>query len=190
MQPRNIALLFPLALALGACAYGNDSGSGSGVAGGAPSATLPPVPESAVDTGVPMGDVTPGEGAGTFIEYQAGGHWHLFTSCDTKLPKSQGPCSWDIIVSAATSDTIQSFQPDRLENDDRLGWGDGGSVHLVADNSYDFDGFYFDAVPGAVVRFDVYLDGQPGPRYIYWNGNGGLHSGAPSNPIDLTPSTP
>jgi hypothetical protein len=61
---------------------------------------------------------------------------------------------------------------------------------MVSDTSYDFDGFFVNATPGATLRIDVFLDGAPAPRFIYWVGDGGLHSGAPENPIDLIPSEP
>lgn len=191
MQRRTLALILPLALMLGACTYqtsdgyGGYGGSGSGGSGGSQS-----VPQSDIDTGATVGQVTPGKGAGTFVEYQAGGQWHVYTTCDTLLSNSVGPCNWDIIVYGPSTDTIQSFKQDQLESDDQLFWDQGGSVHLVAQDSSDFDGFFFNATPGATITVDVYLDGGPAPTYIYWVGDGGLHKGAPSNPIDLTPTSP
>ena len=37
---------------------------------------------------------------------------------------------------------------------------------------------------------DVLLDNACGNRYLFWVGDGALHSGAPSNPIELLPSAP
>lgn len=183
MQRRTLALLLPVVLMLGACSYRTDGGYGF--------SNTPPqqVPESNIDADATIGQVSPGKGAGAFVEYQAGGHWRLLTTCDTLLPDSAGPCHWDIIVSGPSYDTIKSFQPDQLESTDQLGWDQGG-VHLIAENSAGFDGFSFDATPGSTIRVDVYLDGGPAPTYIYWVGDGGLHRGAPSNPIDLTPTAP
>jgi hypothetical protein len=189
MQRRKLALLLPLALMLGACTYQTDDGYDGygGYCGGPPPQSAP---QSDIDTGATVGEVTPGQGAGAFVEYKAGGQWHVYTTCDTALPNSEGPCDWDIIVSGQDTDTIQSYQPDQLESGDALGWDACGSVHLVAEDTDDFDGFFFNATPGATIRVDVYLDGGPAPTYIYWVGDGGLHNGAPSNPIDLTPTSP
>jgi hypothetical protein len=44
--------------------------------------------------------------------------------------------------------------------------------------------------PGAVLRLETYLDDQPQPRFVYWFGNGVLHEGAPTNPVDFEPSAP
>ena len=146
------------------------------------------VPEATIDTGSTLGEIKPGEGAGAFVEYQAGGKLHVFTACDTKL--SGLSCRWDVIASVGSNANIATFEADRLEQSDYLDWNDSRSVRLVANNTDDFDGFYLSATAGATLRVDVYLDDQPQPRFIYWVGQGGLHQGAPSNPIDLTPSSP
>ena len=122
------------------------------------------------------------------MEVAAGGKWHVYTSCDTDI--SGYSCTWDIIVSAFEGDEVTSLEADRLEDYDYLDWYGDRSLHLVADNSYDFDGFFFGATPGATIRVDVFLDNGPAPRYIYWVGDGGMHKGSPTNPIDLTPSSP
>ncbi len=180
-----------LALALSGCGYDHhdhcmDGCGNSGGAGGTPN--QPQVPQATIDTGATIGEIKPGEGAGAFVEYAAGGKWHVFTACDTKL--SGLSCRWDIITSVGSDASISGFQPDSLEPSDYLDWNDSRSVRLVADNTNDIDGYYLEATPGGTVRVDVYLDDQPQPRFIYWVGEGGLHQGAPSNPIDLTPSSP
>jgi hypothetical protein len=44
--------------------------------------------------------------------------------------------------------------------------------------------------PRTAIRFDALLDGTCANRYMFWFGEEALHSGAPSNPIDLTPNEP
>jgi hypothetical protein len=186
------SLFSVLALALTACTYDSprhqcmNDNCGAGGGGYTPPADT--VPESTIDTGATMGEIQAGEGAGTFVEYLGDGRWHVFTACDTKL--SGADCQWDIITSVADGDEITSFDEDRLEGSDFLDfYNQSTGVRLVADTTNDFDGYYFDATSGATVRVDVYLDGAPAPRFIYWIGDGGVHSGAPSNPVDLKPST-
>jgi hypothetical protein len=58
----------------------------------------------------------------------------------------------------------------------------------VSRTGQDLDGFSFQTEPGAPIELDVLLDNGPGNRYLFWVGDGALHSGAPSNPIDLIPS--
>jgi hypothetical protein len=190
----SLALAAPLVFGLAACTYDNHNSHCMDNCGGQGGYTNPPppdnsVPESTIDTGATLGDVQAGEGAGSFVEYAGDGRWHVFTACDTKL--SGASCNWDIIVSVDSGNAISDFQPETLEENDSIDWYDKlQSLHFIAENSNDFDGFYFDATAGQTVRVDVYLDGSPAPRFIYWVGDGGVHSGAPSNPVDLTPSAP
>ncbi len=93
-------------------------------------------------------------------------------------------------MSVGSSSELIEFTAEELESSDYLDWRDSRSVRMVATNTLDFDGFTFDVTPGATVRVDVYLDDAPAPAYIYWVGEGGLHQGAPTNPIDFTPSEP
>lgn len=178
-----------VALALGGCMYDHGHRYDDGCVG-ANCGGYPPkdVAEATIDTGATLTDIEPGQGAGAFVEYQAGGKWRVFTACDTDVSKYD--CRWDIIVSVGAGDDISDFAAEELEDSDYLEWQDSRSVRLVAVNTVDFDGFTFDATPGASVRVDVYLDDSPAPAYVYWVGDGGLHQGAPTNPIDLTPSAP
>jgi len=60
----------------------------------------------------------------------------------------------------------------------------------VADTDSGTDGATIETTPGAILRVDLLLDGKAEPRFIYWFGDGVLHQGAPTNPIDLEPNTP
>ena len=121
------------------------------------------------------------------MEVSAKGVWHVYTACDTDI--SGYSCGWDIIVTPLGDNTITAKEGDRLEKADYLGWYGDYSVQMVTDTSYDIDGFFFEANPDGAMRVDVYLDGAPAPRFIYWVGDGALHKGSPTNPIDLTPTT-
>ena len=151
---------------------------------------VPPgdVAESNIDTGATLSEIEPGQGAGAFVEYQAGGKWRVYTACDTAITGYD--CPWDIIVSVGSKDQIVKFDPEELETTDYIDWRTARGVRMVATNTLDFDGVSFETNPGATVRVDVYLDDAPAPAYIYWVGDGGLHQGAPSNPIDLIPTEP
>lgn len=164
--------------------YGNDHlGGGAAPYDGGAQAK---VAQADIDAGEQI-DVTPGEGAGVFIEYETGGTWHLFASCDTKVSNTQ--CEWDVVATVAAGEQIDSFSGDDLETNDAIIPIDEG-IRLIATTGLDLDGFYFDAPPGSTVRFDVFLDGGPVPRFVNWVGGGALNRGAPTNPIDLEPSAP
>jgi hypothetical protein len=145
------------------------------------------VQEAAIDTDQ-LVDVEPGAGAGAFIEYTAGGRYRITTTCDAAT--SRDACAWDVVVSLLDDASIASVAPLALESEDSLTLREGNSVRLIADTSTDFDGFTLDTAPGAAARFDALLDGVCANRYMFWVGDGALHGGAPSNPIDLVPSDP
>lgn len=146
------------------------------------------IESSTIDTDATIAEIEPGSGAGAFVEVQTGGKWRLYTACDTDL--SGYSCDWDVIITASVDADIESFEEENLESSDWVDWEGSDSLRFIANNATDFDGFRFQATPGATMRVDVYLDAHPAHRYIYWVGDGGLHQGAPTNPIDLVPSAP
>ena len=179
-----LVALFSLS-GLVACGYGdhqrtNDDGSYT-PAPNDPSATIE---QATIDTDELL-DVEPGAGAGAFFEYEAGGTYHVTTSCDVA---SGSDCWWDIVVTPLDSAPIKSVSPLDLEEDDTLSFGATNQLRLVAYTGDDFDGFSFQTEPGAAVEVDVLLDEGAGNGYLFWVGDGALHSGAPSNPVDLVPS--
>jgi hypothetical protein len=162
--------------------YGGGSYAGGG---GAPAQN---VVTAKIDTGETL-TTEKGQGAGVFIEYAEGGRWHVFTSCDYDLYHEK--CAWDVLATVGSGGEMTNAVIESAESSDgdKL-YADGASVNLVVSTGSDFDGMTFSTKPGATVRIDVLLGGAADARYIYWIGDGGVHSGAPSNPIDLKPSLP
>jgi hypothetical protein len=180
------AALGLVTLAAAGCGYGNSSGldDGSGDYPPGDGATCGDVEHASIDTGALL-DVSPGLGAGVFIEYEAGGSYRISTSCRVD---ELGPCSWDIVVTPLDDAGVESVAPLDLEPEYDAVTTDGVSVQLIASTEDDLDGFTLGTAPGATLRVDALIDGSCGNRYFFWMGDGALHSGAPSNPIDLTPS--
>jgi len=149
------------------------------------------VAQSTIDVDATLTDIQPGQEAGAFVEYRAGGTWRVFTSCDSALLDANGrplpPCVWDILVQPFKT-PVRSVNMEGLEFEDIAGIDDDGSAHLIAVTDADFDGMLVEAEPGEPVRVDVYLDNGPAARYVYWVEAGGLNRGAPTNPIDLSPN--
>lgn len=156
--------------------YGDPYGPGPGPATGS-------VEQATIDTDQGL-DVEPGAGAGAFIEYASGGNYRVTTSCDVQ----GGSCAWDLLVTPLDGATIDAISPLDLESDDSLSTG-AGQVRFVASTGSDFDGFTLQTDPGAAIEVDALLDGGAANRFLFWVGDGALHSGAPSNPVDLVPSS-
>lgn len=149
----------------------------------------PPSPSATIETATidtdQLLEIAPGDGAGAFVEYETGGNYHVTTSCDVG---QGGDCYWDIVVTPLDDAALVSVSPFDLESDDSVTLGSGNQLRLVANTGKDLDGFSFQTDPGAAIELDALLDNGAGNRYLFWVGDGALHSGAPSNPIDLVPS--
>lgn len=181
-----LALLVPSLLS--ACGYGDsrrydddyyDDKPGPGQE--QPSTTIE---QAVIDTDQLL-EIEPGEGAGAFVEYETGGIYHVTTSCDVS---SGVDCLWDIVVTPLEGAPILTIAPFGLEKDDTLTFGEVNRLRLIAYTGDDFDGFSFQTDPGAAVEVDVFLDDKAGNKFLFWVGDGAVHNGAPSNPVDLVPS--
>lgn len=151
----------------------------------------PPPPaaiaEISIDPGATMSS-RPGEGVGVFVQYDEGGHWSIFTTCDTSITATS--CNFDILVSADPRVVLDNVEGTDLESGDSVTLGSDGSINLVTDTAFGTQGLSFDADPGATVELDVLLDGVAQPDYVFVVSDGRLLSGVPSNPVDFSPAAP
>jgi hypothetical protein len=193
---RALFLGIPLLILSTACTYDNGDarripdglppGGGGGTGGGGDCGPEEPV-QTSIDTDAQI-ETTPGEGAGVFVEYAKGGHWVLRTTCDTL--KNAPPCAWDIIVTPEDGRSISNVKPEDLEaTDSAKPYPEfPRSYQFIAETEGDIDGITFDTEPQTAVQVDVFLDGACALPYVFWVGDGALHTGAPSNPIVLIPT--
>lgn len=147
----------------------------------------PAVSEITIDSGATM-SADPGNGVGVFVQYEEGGYWTLFTTCDTEI--SGSACDFDVLISADSSVFIDNVEGFDLDPSDSLTLGADGSVNLVTSTTYGMNGITFDADPGALIELDVLLDGVAQPEFVYVVSDGRLLSGVPTNPVDFIPATP
>ncbi len=144
------------------------------------------VRRSTLDTGEAF-ELDPGVGVGVFAEYEGDGRYRISTTCDTR--RTGYACYFDILVSVPDGAPIVSLEGEGLE-DDVLEQFDDTTVSFRSVTEYDTDGFVLITEPGAVIALDTLLDCSCGNRYVYWIGEGAIHAGAPSNPIEFEPSSP
>jgi hypothetical protein len=140
----------------------------------------------AIDPDVKL-TAAPGDGVGVFVEYGSGGHWHIWTTCDTS--HSSSVCSFDIFASTIDGSAID-FTGQDLEGYDFTSKNTDGSVEFYAETSSDTDAVDLTTTPGATLQLEVRLDGNSAPAYVDWFGAGVLHKGAPTNPVLFVPKTP
>jgi hypothetical protein len=130
----------------------------------------------------------PGEGVGLFVEYAAGGNWLLWTTCDTNY--SNVGCKFDVFASVDKASELKIAEGLDFEGYDEVEVLDNGEAHVHLETASDIDSVLLTTTPGAIMRVELMLDGIGNERFIYWVGDGVLHEGAPTNPIDLLPSSP
>jgi hypothetical protein len=195
MRPLKLLPLFVLASALAGCDMhdGCDhDDDGYGDPGGGP--TPVQVQQESISADAKLA-ANPGEGVGVFIEYATGGHWNLYTTCDYGTATNPGyACGFEVFAAVVSQGgAISNVAGNDLEGaDDSISLEYDGSVHLYAENKLGLAGMSFDAPAGAAVEFEVYVDGEADPHFIYWvgdfQGQQVLHNGAPTDPIDLVPN--
>jgi hypothetical protein len=152
-----------------------------------PAPTLDTPKQVAITPGKTLNAVA-GDGVGIFVEYAEGGHWHVWTTCDTN--KSKLPCDFEAFAIPAKGAKISNVQAEMPESGDVAEKLKDGSAHLSVSTSTELDGMTFDATPGAVVELEVYFDGVPDSRVVFWYGSDTLHTGAPTDPVDFLPDAP
>jgi hypothetical protein len=164
---------------------------------------VPRVVDLAIDSGGQV-QLDPGSGVAVTVAYAEGGRWSVTTACDTLL--SDSDCRFDIIASTDDDDPITAVDGVDLEGPDSVNAPDEFAVSAELFTSSETDGFGFATTPGATVRVSALLydpsallydpSFAPGlawrddPRMISWVGDGAVHRGAPTNPVDLTPDRP
>jgi hypothetical protein len=176
----SIALL-ALAAAPSGCFISSDSGDP------APPSAVPD--QERIDTNAHM-PVTGGAGAGLWIEYQSGGSWDVYTSCDTDV--SHRPCAFDVIVSAPEGASISGPELHDEEPVDTLELRADGTLRMITGTAAGLDGVRFTTDPGAAIQIDMLLDGQAQPRFINWVSDGAHVTGTDTttNPLVFVPTFP
>jgi hypothetical protein len=184
---RAFALGVPLAFLAAACTYDNGDAHRALNDNTQPASCYTPT-QSTIDTDAQLA-IDAGIGAGVFIEYASGGHYHVRTACDTT--RSNSACNWDIIITPETGKTISNPASENLSGGDTFlpYQGDAsGSYQLTAQTSAEVDGVTFDIDPGSAITVDAFLDGTCALPFFFWVGDGAVHQGVPSNPLTLQPT--
>lgn len=126
-----------------------------------------------------------GEGAAVFIEYQSGGVWRAWTSCDTNL--TGYGCAFDVHFSSQS--VIETVSTAGLEAEDFVEES-GANISFYATTYGSSDSIELRTAPGALMTVELVLDGQLAPRYLVWYGNGLVRDGANGSPVVFQPDLP
>jgi hypothetical protein len=134
--------------------------------------------------------VDPGKGAGLFVEYDTGGFWHVFATCDSATSVAGGAsCNWDLIASVDPSNQLTVPDQSDLERNDGVYSVDSGAVHLIFNTDVDIDGVGLATQPpGIPLTLDVKLDDVHDSSFVSWISGGAVQTGT-SDPAIFTPTT-
>ena len=150
-----------------------------------PSATTP-AKAVAIDTDATL-ETEAGQGAGVLVEYMAGGHWHIWTVCDTAI--SGYSCEFDI-TGQAIGANVSNLLAEELESGDVATSYCADTAILGATTRVDFDGIWFDTHAGATVRVTAALGQTLYENVFFWKSGGVVHEDANANPVEFTPLAP
>lgn len=147
-----------------------------------------PLVSAAVQTDSTLSDIVPGRETGLFVEYSAGGQWHVYAICD--YLESHYPCEWDVFAYPRDR-MVHDLATEDHEIEDYAGVDrDWSYVQLQVSTTTGQDGVWITATPGEGLVLDVRLDGAPAPDFVYWVSDGAVNPGAPDNPLELVPTEP
>lgn len=168
----------------------SDLGPGTGNDGSAlPSASGSSSPMLVeVDTDQTMSAVG-GEGVGVFIEYAAGGHWHLWWTCDTAQTRQS--CDFSVSATAA-SGNIENVDASELVGG-AVTSPNASRVEATSNTTTGVDGIRFDTNPGAVITVDAAVGGFKDGAFLFFVQDGkvnGGFTGTLTNPLQVRGSSP
>lgn len=174
----------------------NASGGDAVSSGGGPASSSAPTATSATQPMVVslQTDRTlvgqPGVGVGVFTEYAAGGHWHIWWTCDTRLTSQS--CAYRVTVSVA-SGTLSNVSGAALERSDEVTLQSPQQIVAQTVTTTGVDAINFDASAGTPIQLQVDLDPAPGSTYLFFVQNdqvNGGYMGDLTNPLILEPTAP
>jgi hypothetical protein len=148
-----------------------------------------------VDPNVTM-NASPGKGVGVFSEYDTGGRWHLWWTCDTTVTGES--CPFDVKISAATG-TITDSAADAFRSSDTLvtpstpAGGESGGIEAKTLTTDETQGVYFDTDPGATIRVTATVGGLYDGRFFFWVQGGKVDDGfrgTVTDPLELVGASP
>ncbi len=192
MRVLPILLTFGLAACTLACGDGHSDrdyygGTNGGDTSTGPSNVTPLLVE--VDTGKTM-TAPGGDGVGVFVEYGAGGKWHVSWTCDTN--KTNLSCAFGIKI-AALSGQISNVAIDNAATSDLISQSDPATITATTTTTTNTVGVNFAADPGGTVEITAQIGGVSDASYFFFVQNGqvnGGYTGQLTNPLRFEGKTP
>jgi hypothetical protein len=172
----------------GGYAYAGSSGGGSSSSG----AGATQQPDLAIVQTDQTMTASPGQGVGVFVQYQAGGHWNVWWTCDTY--KTSLNCNFDVNV------TVQAGTIDNLAGQGAASYTaaqvNAAQIEATTTTSTGVDGMTFDTPVGQslpVITVGASVDGSYSGSFMFFVQDGqinGGYTGMLSDPLSFQPTAP
>jgi hypothetical protein len=174
----------------GSAGTGGDTGGSNGTNNNGTCSTTPSAKPllADVDTGQTM-KAQPGDGVGFFSEYSAGGHWHIWWTCDTNQTGASCPMKVDVSVA---SGAISNVTPDSAADTAAIS-STTQKIEASTTTTTGVDGMRFDTTPGAIITLGASVNGCYDGSFLFFVQSGkvnGGFQGVLTNPIQLEGSAP
>lgn len=173
----------------GEISYGGGTASGD-PAGSSGASTQPML--VIVDTNQTM-NAAPGQGVGVFVQYQSGGNWNVWWTCDTD--KTALSCNFEVAVSVGAG-TINNLAGESIAPADSLNQTSPQEVQAVTTTSTGVSGMTFETPLGAnppVITVTASVDGAESGSFLFFVQDGkinGGYTGVLTDPLKFEPSSP
>ncbi|MEO7112741.1 MAG: hypothetical protein ABI183_20005 [Polyangiaceae bacterium] len=142
-----------------------------------------------VDTGKTM-NAAPGDGVGIFVEYAAGGQWHVWWTCDTN--KTSESCAFNIKIAAKTG-LMSNLALSGAVQGDSLLQSDDHTLSAVTSTTSNAVDVKFTGDPGGTIEIEAAVGGIDDSSFFFFVQNGtvnGGYSGTLSDPLRFEGTAP
>ena len=143
-----------------------------------------------IDTDKTM-TAAPGQGVGVFTEYDSGGQWHVWWTCDSLVDAQNPPCQFDVKISVATGVIAQPATQGFLSTDTFS--SSATQIEGITSTTDASDGVTFQTTPGAAITLSATVGGQYDGQFIFFVEGGKVDdgfTGTVTDPIILQGATP
>jgi hypothetical protein len=142
-----------------------------------------------VDTNKTM-NAAPGDGVGIFVEYGAGGQWHVWWTCDTN--KTNESCAFNIKIAAKTG-SISNLVLAGAVQGDSIQQSDAQTIDAVTTTTSNAVDVKFAGDAGGTIEIEASIGGVDDSSYFFFVQNGtvnGGYTGTLTDPLRFEGSTP
>jgi hypothetical protein len=142
-----------------------------------------------VDTGKTM-NAAPGDGVGIFVEYAAGGQWHVWWTCDTN--KTNEPCAFGIKITAKTG-SISDLQLAGAVQGDSIQQTDSQTLTATTNTTSNAVDAKFTGDAGGTIEIEATVGGVDDSSFFFFVQDGtvnGGYTGTLTDPLRFEGNTP